>query len=56
MSGAREVLVHLNVAVPAGDERDADQIRDAVMGALEVGSDADELRGLEIVCPMAEEV
>lgn len=51
----REVLVHLNVAVPDGDQRDADQIRDAVMGALEVGSDDESLHGLEIVCPLAEE-
>lgn len=33
----REILVHLNVEVPADDPRSADVIAEAVMAALEVG-------------------
>lgn len=33
----RTVLVHLNVEVPAVDERNADEIGDAILAALEVG-------------------
>jgi hypothetical protein len=52
----REVLVHLNVEVPATDTRSADEIANAVMGALEVGQDDDSVRDLKIVCPLADEV
>lgn len=52
----RTILVHLNVAVPEEDERSAEQIADAVLGAIEVGSDDDSVRDLAITAPLAEEV
>lgn len=52
--GSREVLVHLNVTVPAGDDRDANQIKDAILGALEVGADHETMHGLHIAVPLAE--
>jgi hypothetical protein len=52
----RQVLVHLNVAVPAEDTRRADEIADAILAAFEVGSDHDSVRGLAVVCPLAEEL
>lgn len=52
----REILMHLNVAVPDGDVRTPDQIADAVMAAAEVGSDDDSVRDLEVVVAMVEEV
>lgn len=55
-TGGREMLVHLNVTVPAGDARTADEIADAIMAAIEVGSDHDAVRDLSIVCPLADEV
>jgi hypothetical protein len=56
VSETRTVLVHLNVQVPGTDDRDADAIADAVMAALEVGSDDESVADLKVVCPMAEEV
>jgi hypothetical protein len=56
MTTTREILIHLNVTVPDGDQRDSDEIERAVMGALEVGSDHDDLRGLEIVAALSEEI
>lgn len=52
----REILVHLNVAAPDGDDRTADQIAEALMGAVEVGSDDASVRGLTVVVALAEEV
>lgn len=52
----REVLVHLNVTVPEGDSRTADEIADAILAAIEVGSDNEAVRGLGIVCPLAEDI
>ena len=52
----RSILVHLNVEVPADDERDADQIAEAVAAALEVGSDDESVRGFTYAVPLAEEV
>lgn len=52
----RTVLVHLNVEVPDEDERDADAIADALLGALEVGSDDESVRDLKVVAPLAEDV
>ena len=52
----RTVLVHLNVEVPPSDPRDAGQIANAVMAAIEVGSDDEELYHLTIVAPLAEEI
>ena len=52
----RTILVHLNVSVPDGDDRTAEQIQTAVMGAYEVGSDDVSLEGLEVTSPLAEEV
>lgn len=52
----RTVLVHLNVE-PAGDDaRNADDIADAIMAALEVGSDDDSVRGLAVSVTLAEEL
>ena len=52
----RTILVHLNVSVPDGDERGAVEIKDALLGALEVGSDDDSVRELKIEAPLAEEI
>jgi hypothetical protein len=52
----RTVLVHLNITVPAGDDRDANQIKDAILGALEVGADHETMHGLHIAVPLAEVV
>jgi hypothetical protein len=52
----RTVLVHLNVEVPAVDGRDANEIADALMVAIEVGSDHDLVRGLRIRIALAEDV
>lgn len=51
----RTVLVHLNVEVPAGDPRTPNQIADAIIGALEVGSDDDSVRDLKPLATLAEE-
>jgi hypothetical protein len=52
----RTILVHLNVDVPEPDSRTANEIADALLGAIEVGSDDDSVRELGVVCLMAEEV
>jgi hypothetical protein len=52
----RTILVHLNVEAPASDQRSADEIADALLAALEVGSDDDRVRDLKVVCPMAEAI
>jgi hypothetical protein len=52
----RTILVHLNVTPPEGDTRTANEIADAILAAVEVGSDDDSVRGLVIVAPLAEEV
>lgn len=54
--GGRETLVHLNVAVPDGDSRTADEIADALLAAIEVGSDNEAVRDLKVVCPLAEDI
>ncbi len=51
-----EILVHLNVTAPSGDKRNANQIADAILAAIEVGQDDDSVRDLEIVCPLAEAI
>jgi len=48
----RTILVHLNVTVPDEDDRTADKIADALLGAIEVGSDDDSVRGLAIGIPV----
>ncbi len=53
MSTDREVLVHLNVEVPDGDTRTADELADTIVAALGYAAT---VRDLTIVCPMAEEV
>jgi hypothetical protein len=53
---AATVLIHLNVTVPDGDPRNADQIADAILAAVEVGSDDYSVRDLTIVCPLAEAI
>ena len=52
----RTVLVHLNVEVPAEDQRDADKIADAIMAALEVGSDDESVYYLQPIVTLAEDV
>jgi hypothetical protein len=52
----RTILVHLNVEAPAADERGADEIADAILAAIEVGSDDDSVRDLTVAAPLAEEV
>jgi hypothetical protein len=63
----RTILVHLNVTVPWNDERNPDEIADAILAAIEVGSDDDSVRslgvgglasgnGASITLPLAEEV
>lgn len=53
---ARTVLVHLNITVPAGDERSAEAIGELVQAAYEIGSDDDLVRGLDVAVALAEEV
>lgn len=52
----RTILVHLSIEVPDEDDRSADQIADALLAALEVGSDDDTVRDLVVVAPLAEDV
>lgn len=52
----RTVVVHLNVGLPVGDARSADEVRDAILGAVEVGQDDDSVRDLDVTCPLAEEI
>jgi hypothetical protein len=52
----RTILVHLNVEVPAKDDRPADVIAAALYDAISVGSDDDSVRDLEVVVAFAEEV
>ena len=52
----RTILVHLNVEVPDDDDREADAIAEAILAAVEVGSDSDEVRDLVVAAPLAEEV
>ena len=63
----RTILVHLNVTVPDSDKRNADEVADAILAAIEVGSDDDSVRELgigglasgndaPIACTLAEEV
>lgn len=51
----RTVLVHLNVQVPESDTRSAERIGDAIMAAIEVGSDDDAVRGLDLVLALVDE-
>lgn len=53
---ARTVLLHLNVEVPADDDRPVSEIVAAVLGAIEVGSDDESVSGLVVECPLAEVV
>ena len=52
----RTVLVHLNVEVPDDDKRDPDDIANALMAALHVGSDHPSVERLRVECPLVEEV
>lgn len=54
----RTMLVHVNVAVPGSDKRDAAAIAETIMGALEVGLDPLDPRNgrLRVAVPLAEEV
>lgn len=54
----RTVLIHLNVAVPDDDPRDAEQIGAVLMGAVEVGIDPNDptLAALGVEAVLVEEV
>lgn len=52
----REILVHLNVTVPEGDDRLAEDIGTAIMGALEVGGDDESVSDLEIIVALVDEI
>jgi hypothetical protein len=54
----RTVLMHLNVAVPAGVSMDADEVGDAILGALAVGLEGapGEMGLLSASAPLVEEV
>jgi hypothetical protein len=54
----RVLLVHLNVEVPATDERTPDQITDAILMCFQVGYDGapDEIGTMTVDCPLAEEI
>lgn len=55
-TAARTVGVHLQVEVPAGDERTPDQIANALLIAFEVGADDDTVRDLRPLLRWAEEM
>ena len=52
----REILVHLNVSVPASDERSVEEIVALIDGAIEVGLSGETDDPLTYTIPMAEEV
>ena len=52
----RTVIIHLSVEVPDDDTRTPDEIADMVEIALSNGHDENPLAGLEVHCPLAEEV
>lgn len=56
MDDERTILVHLNVAVPADDDRSAEEIADALMAALEVGGDDESVVRLLPTVALAEEI
>lgn len=51
---ARTILVHLKVIVPPEDDRAPDEIAEAILGAIEVGSDDDSVGYLRVTAPLAE--
>lgn len=53
---SRTILVHLNVEAPDDDQRTADEIADAILAAIEVGSDDETVYYLKVAAPLAEEV
>jgi hypothetical protein len=56
VADARQVVIHLNVAVPAGDGRPASEITQAVEDALDVGLDAHHVGDLTVSVVFGEEV
>ena len=52
----REILVHLNVVLPATDERSVEEICELLNGAIEVGLSGETDDPLTYTIPMAEEV
>lgn len=52
----RTVIIHLSVEVPDEDVRTPDELADMVEIALANGLDENPLAGLEVHCPLAEEV
>lgn len=55
----REILIHLNIEVPESEHASAEELGREVLGALEVGADADEtpcLRASTVTVALAEEI
>ncbi len=52
----RTVLVHLNVDAPAWDDRSAEEVAHAILGAIEVGSDDESMSGLIVAVALAEDI
>jgi hypothetical protein len=52
----RTILIHLNVEVPDHDPRDEDEIAEAVLAALVVGSDDESVCDLAIRDSLHEEI
>jgi hypothetical protein len=52
----RTILVHLNIEVPDTDTREADEIGEALVAAVHVGSDDDEVRELIVRNVLSEEM
>ncbi len=52
----RTILVHLNITPPAWDDRTADEIKDAVLAAYEVGRHDESVFDLKVSCPLSEEI
>jgi hypothetical protein len=52
----RTIIVHLNVQVPDDDPRLAAEIGQAILGAVEVGSDDDSVRDLVVTAPLSEQI
>jgi hypothetical protein len=52
----RRILVHLNVEVPEDDQREPDEIGEAIVAAAHVGSDDDSVRDLVVHNALSEEL
>ena len=52
----RQIIVHLRVEAPDADEREPNEIAWALQGALQVGSDSEEVQELTVTTLSAEEL